>query len=152
MQERMPVEHAPLGNFDFVQLLQDLGRSSGLRVWMFAQSMSKLAQAFGRENYRGIIGNCLVRCFMRPDDEAAELLSKPIGEVHNPFSGERRPLATVSDLMGAAYGDKIIVTTSGDTPMVLEKQIAVEAFPEKMLRPDTVIRRQPPVGKPQKPE
>ncbi len=134
-------EMPQLGNFEFITELQDVGRSSGLRLWMYAQTMGQLAKAFGNDRYKGIIDACRVRCFLQPDAEAAKFISTPLGDIRDLFSGEKRPLATAADLMGRAYADKIIVTTRGDHPMALDKVMAWSAYGNRMFPPPAVKRR-----------
>ena len=72
---------------------------------------------------------------MQPDAEAANFIAHPLGEVRNLFNGEKRPLATVSDLMGRTHRDDIIITTRGDHPMALKKVMAFRDYGNRMLPP-----------------
>lgn len=137
-------EMPQLGNFEYISIMQDVGRGAGLRAWMFAQNMGQLARAFGQDKYKGLIDACRVRCFMQPDAEAANFIAHPLGEVRNLFNGEKRPLATVSDLMGRAHRDHIIVTTRGDHPMALDKAMAFKEYPNRMLPPNTILKTKKP--------
>lgn len=137
-------EMPQLGNFEYISIMQDVGRGAGLRAWMFAQNMGQLARAFGQDKYKGLIDACRVRCFMQPDAEAANFIAHPLGEVRNLFNGEKRPLATVSDLMGRAHRDHIIVTTRGDHPMALDKAMAFKEYANRMLPPKTVLKAKKP--------
>lgn len=134
-------EMPQLGNFEFITELQDVGRSSGLRLWMYAQTMGQLAKAFGNDRYKGIIDACRVRCFFQPDAEAAKFIAMPLGDIRDLYNGEKRPLATVSDLMGRAYADKIIVTTRGDHPMALDKVMAWNTYGNRMFKPPVIKRK-----------
>jgi type IV secretion system protein VirD4 len=133
-------EMPQLGNFEYVSIMQDVGRGAGLRAWMFAQNMGQLARAFGQDKYEGLIDACRVRCFLQPDAEAATFLAHALGEVKNPFNGEKRPLATTSDLMGRAHSDHIIVTTRGDHPMALDRVLAYREYADRMLAPRTILK------------
>lgn len=126
-------EMPQLGNFEAILELQDVGRGAGLRLWMFAQTLGQLSKAFGHERYKGVVDACRVRCFMQPDNEAAQLIAPALGEVRNFFNGERRPLATANDLMGRAYHDKTIITTRGDHPMALDKVMAWKSLANRMF-------------------
>lgn len=128
-------EMPQLGNFEAILEMQDVGRGAGLRLWMFAQTLGQLSKAFGPDRYRGVVDACRVRCFMQPDNEAAKLIAPALGEIRNFFNGERRPLATASDLMGRAYHDKTLITTRGDHPMALDKAMAWKAFGNRMFPP-----------------
>lgn len=136
-------EMPQLGNFEYVSILQDVGRGAGLRAWMFAQNMGQLSRAFGQDKYKGLIDACRVRCFMQPDAEAANFIAHPLGEVRNLFNGEKRPLAAISDLMGRAHRAHIIVTTRGDHPMALDKVMAFKDYANRMLPPKTILKKTP---------
>jgi type IV secretion system protein VirD4 len=113
-----------LGNFTSVLDMQDVGRSAGLRLWMFAQSYGQLVQNFGAARAPGILDACRVRTFLQPQAEEIKFILPALGEVKNLFTGEKSPLATADQLMGHAYGDKMIVTTRGDRAMVLAPKFA----------------------------
>ncbi|CEJ88123.1 putative TRAG family protein [Hyphomicrobium sp. GJ21] len=130
-------EMPKLGNFQSILNMQDLGRSAGLRLWMFCQYIGQLEQCFF-ERYKGVIDACRVRSFMRPDGQAYEHIRPALGETRNLFSGERAPLASSSDLMGRAFRDKILVLTSGENPMSLGKVLAYKNYTKRMLPPPTI--------------
>ena len=134
-------EMPQLGNFDSILQAQDVGRGAGIRLWMFAQYMGQLNTAFGSDRYKGLIEACRVRCFMRPDQEAARMLEHALGQTSTMLGKEHKPLATGADLMGAKYRDKIIVTTSGDHPMCLDKRYAYKTDADKMI--PIVIKKVP---------
>lgn len=133
-------EMPQLGNFKSILQLQDVGRGSGLRLWMFAQSLGQLAEAFGDKRYEGVVDACRVRCFFQPDHHAVKMIEPALGDTHNMFHGTREPLARANDLMGKLYDDKIIVTTRGDHPMALDKRWAWKEEKAKMLPPPNVER------------
>jgi type IV secretion system protein VirD4 len=128
-------EMPQLGNFESILEMQDLGRGAGLRLWMFAQHLGQLSKAFGKDRYAGIIEACRVRHFMQPDTEAAKLITPALGEVKDMFSGAKKPLAELHELMGRAFNDKTIITTRGDLPMALTKKMAYLATPNRILAP-----------------
>ena len=59
----------------------NIGRKYGLRLWMFAQSVGQLQNAY--ENADGMLGSCAVRIFMNPSgaDGLAERLSEELSYV-----------------------------------------------------------------------
>lgn len=128
-------EMPQLGNFKSILQLQDVGRGSGLRLWMFAQSLGQLAEAFGEKRYEGVVDACRSRCFFQPDHQAVKLIQPSLGQTLNVYHGTREPLATASDLMGKRYDDKIIVTSRGDHPMALDKRWAWQEHSSKMIPP-----------------
>lgn len=132
-----------LGNFDAVAKLQDVGRGAGLRLWMFAQSLGQMHKAFGSERYKGIVEGCVVRCFMNPDQEAAAMLTPVLGESTRLFAKKSSPLASVSELMGPAYGEKIVTISRANHPASLDRVYAYQTMAAKFLPPPIVRRASP---------
>jgi len=128
-------EMPQLGNFKSILQLQDVGRSSGIRLWMFAQYLSQLAEAFGDKRFEGVVDACRARCFFQPDHQAVKMIEPALGETRNIFNGTREPLARADELMGKLYDEKIIITTRGDHPMALDKRWAWKEEKAKMLPP-----------------
>jgi len=135
-------EMPQLGNFQSILEMQDVGRGYGLRLWMLAQYYGQLKDAYG-ERAQGIVQSCRVRCFMEPDEESARLIEPALGEV-TLFTGEKRPLATLDELMGRTYRNHVIVTTRGDLPMILNKRLAdKDPGLMKLIKSPPRVRRRP---------
>ena len=134
-------EMPQLGNFKSILEVQDVGRSAGLRLWMLAQSLGQLSEAFGRERYASVVNTCRVRSFVQPDSESANFIAPNLGQTHNLFTGERNPLAAPNELMGRAFIDKVIVTTRGDYPMALDKRMAWQTMADRMGIPPPHVPR-----------
>ena len=92
-----------------VHQVQDVGRGAGLRLWMFAQSLGQLSQAFGRDRYEGVVDACRVRCFMQPESSVAKLIAPALCEVRNLFNekavvgGDTTVLTNFNDPSLAAF-------------------------------------------------
>lgn len=127
-------EMPQLGNFESILELQDVGRGSGLRLWMFAQYIAQLEAAFGTK-YQGVVDACRARSFLQPDMQLVKLIQPGLGTTRNPFTGDTKKLAEDHDLVGRLYDDKVILTTRGDHPMSLEKKYAWLSDKAKMLPP-----------------
>ncbi|WP_020087560.1 type IV secretory system conjugative DNA transfer family protein [Hyphomicrobium zavarzinii] len=127
-------EMPQLGNFESILELQDVGRGSGLRLWMFAQYIAQLEAAFGNK-YQGVVDACRSRSFLQPDMQLVKLIQPGLGTTRNPFTGETKKLAEDHDLVGRLYDDKVILTTRGDHPMALDKRYAWQTDKAKMLPP-----------------
>ncbi|WP_414462456.1 type IV secretory system conjugative DNA transfer family protein [Hyphomicrobium sp. DY-1] len=132
-------EMPQLGNFTSILELQDVGRSAGLRLWMFAQSLGQLSEAFGRDRYEGVVDACRVRCFLQPDNQAAKMIEPNLGRAKDLLSGVEKPLADAAELMGRPFKDKIIVTSRGETPMSLDKKYAWQTD-KAMFLPTPVVK------------
>lgn len=113
-----------LGNFTSILEMQDIGRSAALRLWMFVQSYGQLMQNFGAGRAPGIIDGCRVRTFIEPQRDEMKFVQPALGERRNIFTGEKEPLATADELQGHRYANKIITTTRGSRPMVLDPLFA----------------------------
>jgi type IV secretion system protein VirD4 len=128
-----------LGTFDDILTMQDLGRGAGLRLWMFAQYMSQIRNAYGQDRTTGIIEANRIRCYMQPDMDAATHLERALGDTVNELTGERRPLATVPELQSSPdYTNKIILSVRGHLPAVLDKVMAFEKLKDRMISPPDV--------------
>ena len=132
-------EMPQLGNFESILELQDVGRGSGLRLWMFAQYIAQLEAAFGNK-YQGVVDACRSRSFLQPDMQLVKLIQPGLGTTRNPFTGETKKLAEDHDLVGRLYDDKVILTTRGDHPMALEKKYAWQTDKGKMIPPPPITR------------
>lgn len=132
-------EMPQLGNFESILELQDVGRGSGLRLWMFAQYIAQLEAAFGTK-YQGVVESCRSRSFLQPDMQLVKLIQPGLGTTRNPFTGDTKKLAEDHELVGRHYDDKVILTTRGDHPMSLDKRYAWQTDKAKMLPPPPLPR------------
>lgn len=101
-----------------------IGRKYGLRLWMFAQSVGQLQNAY--ENADGMLGSCAVRVFMNPSgaDGLAEKLSEELGYVDSVHDNSRKRLVEAADLAGPKFKDSQIVMGLGTKPAVVGKDFA----------------------------
>lgn len=102
----------------------ELGRDYGIRLWMFAQNLGQLEQAY--PNARAMVGSCAAAMFMNPSlqDGTAQFLSEQLGYQESLLDGQRRKLVEPTDLAGPDYDDKIICIASGLKPMLIAKIFA----------------------------
>lgn len=133
-------EMPQLGNFESILELQDVGRGSGLRLWMFAQYIAQLESAFGNK-YKGVVESCRSRSFLQPDLQLVQMIQPGLGTTRNPFTGETKKLVEDHDLMGRLFDDKVILTTRGDHPMTLDKKFAWQTDKAKVLPPPNTQRK-----------
>ena len=75
----------------------EIGRQYGIRLWMFAQSLGQLEQAY--PNAEGIVGSCAVRIFMNPSshDGTADKLSEELGFRESALDGSRLKVVEAAD-------------------------------------------------------
>jgi hypothetical protein len=118
-----------LGRMDVIEEALDVGRGHGVRLWLFCQNTGQLRMAY--PNAEGMIGNCAARCYMDPDDETAEELSRYLGQRKGLLDGRQKPLAEPTELKGPTFADKIIVFLRGKPPAKLMRRfpIAQQAQP-----------------------
>lgn len=137
-----------LGPLSSITDLLDLGRSAGIRLWMFSQYMGQFTDAYGKLT-KGLLEGCRTACWMRPDGEAVSFIRPALGETTEFFSGKKSPLATDAELRGREFVDDIIVMTPGEHPMRLSKIFAFKHVPNRMqfpapevppIKPATVVR------------
>lgn len=131
-------EMPTLGRFDVINTLQNVGRGSGLRLWMFAQYLGQLSDTFGSQLAGGMVGSARSRMYLQPDDETARELSRALGETRNIFTGENEPLVRPEALTGRGFADKTIITTRSGTPMLLVQKPTYKFEPHKMGNPPAV--------------
>lgn len=113
-----------LGKMPPVASAIEIGASYGLRVWMFAQSLGQLQEAY--PNADGMISSCAVRIYLNPSgaDGLAEKLSKELGSVTNLADGTQQPLVPPNELTGPKWADKQLVIASGTRPARIRKNFA----------------------------
>ena len=90
---------------------------------MFAQDHEQITEPYSQ----GLVDRCAIEMYMKPADRTAEHLSKILGETEDIFTGEKKPLAPVHELLGEKFSDKVIVKTSGAKPLLLDKKYAFKA-------------------------
>lgn len=102
----------------------NIGRKYGLRLWMFAQSVGQLQNAY--DNADGMLGSCAVRIYMNPSgaDGLAERLSAELGDVDSLLDNSRKRLVDAAELAGPVYMDQQIVLGMGAKPVVVSKDFA----------------------------
>lgn len=110
-----------LGHFKSILQLQDVGRGSGLRLWMLVQNIGQLRAAYGVERGESIPEDSRVRCYLKMDDRLADLLSQRLGKTMNILSGESEPLVAAHRLRGPEFRGKMVVLSTGDYPLTLKK-------------------------------
>ncbi|AXK79663.1 hypothetical protein DW352_03495 [Pseudolabrys taiwanensis] len=117
-------EFPRLGRMDVIEEGLDYARGHGVRFWMFCQNYGQLKSAY--RNAEGILGNCAIRCYMDPDDDTAEELSRYLGERNGLIDGRKKPLAKAAELKGPEFSDKVIVFQRGKPPAKLVRRMAFE--------------------------
>jgi type IV secretion system protein VirD4 len=117
-------EFPRLGHMDVIEEGLDYARGHGVRFWMFCQNYGQLKTAY--HNAEGILGNCAIRCYMDPDDDTAEELSRYLGDRKGLIDGKKKPLAEATELKGPEFADKVIVFQRGKPPAKLVRRMAFE--------------------------
>jgi len=104
----------------------EVGRQYGIRLWMFAQSLGQLKNAY--ENAEGMVGNCVLRMYMNPSlhDGTAQKISDEIGMQEGVLDSTRQKIVEGPVLAGPEYKDYVIVMASGFKPFRLKKSLAYQ--------------------------
>lgn len=102
----------------------EVGRQYGIKLWMFAQSVGQMQNAY--PNGDGMIGSCAVRMYMNPSlqDGTAQKLSEDIGMQDSVLDGTRSRIVEPNVLAGAEYKDYVIVMAAGTRPTRVRKHYA----------------------------
>jgi type IV secretion system protein VirD4 len=102
----------------------EIGRQYGIRLWMFAQSLGQLENAY--ENAEGMVGSCALRMYMNPSlhDETAQKLSDQIGQQEGVLDNTRQKIVEAPVLAGPEYKDYVICMASGFKPFRVRKNFA----------------------------
>lgn len=133
-------EMPQLGAMPSLTDLLDLGRSAGIRLWLFGQYFAQFDKAY-KKLAKGLISGCRVSCWMKPDDEAMGFIKPALGSTHSYYSNDRRPLAAEDELRGREFSNDIIAISPGETPMRLTKLMAFEKMPDRMTFPPPSVPR-----------
>ncbi len=102
----------------------NIGRKYGLRLWMFAQSLGQIEEAY--PNAKGLVGACGVRTFMNASlqDGTAESLAEQIGYRQGPMDSQRVRVVEPTALAGPAFADYQVVLGTGAKPARVRKAYA----------------------------
>lgn len=113
-----------LRNMPPVDEALNIGRKYGLRLWMFAQSVGQIREAY--KNADGMIGSCAVRIYMNASgaDGLAEKISEEIGTVDSFTDGQKRRVVDAADLAGPSFRDYQIVFGLNARPAKVRKDFA----------------------------
>jgi type IV secretion system protein VirD4 len=104
----------------------EIGRQYGIKLWLFAQSLGQLKEAY--PNADGMIGGCAIRMFMNPSlhDETAQKVSDDIGFMDSVIDGTRVKVVEPNVLSGPDYMDLVIVMAVNARAARLRKYFAYE--------------------------
>lgn len=102
----------------------NIGAKYGLRLWMFAQSVGQMQEAY--KNADGMMSACAVRAYMNPTgaDGLAERLSEEIGYTDSLVDGQRRRVVEAAELAGPAFREQMVVFGLGSRPARIRKDFA----------------------------
>jgi type IV secretion system protein VirD4 len=102
----------------------EIGRQYGLKLWLFAQSLGQLKEAY--HNADGMIGGCAIRMFMNPSlhDRTAQKISDDIGFQESVIDGTRVKIIEPNVLAGPDYKDLVIVMAANARAARLRKYFA----------------------------
>jgi type IV secretion system protein VirD4 len=102
----------------------EIGRQYGIKLWLFAQSLGQLKEAY--PNADGMIGGCAIRMFMNPSlhDETAQKVSDDIGFQESIVDGTRVKVVEPNVLAGPDYKDVVIVMAANARAARIKKYFA----------------------------
>jgi type IV secretion system protein VirD4 len=109
----------------------EVGRQYGIKLWMFAQSVGQMKNAY--PNGEGMMGSCAVRTFMNASlqDGTAKMIAEQIGmrsgEEHGGKEGRLKEASLVvepTQLAGVEFKELQIVMGIGSKPAKVRKMYA----------------------------
>lgn len=115
MVDELPV----LGNMPPLLKGIEVGRSKGVKVWGFCQTLQQIAERYGKEDRFTSVTK--VVSYMNPEPGLARRLAGELGEREGLLDGKRKSLAEPSELAGPEWADDILVTASGMRPARVHK-------------------------------
>ncbi|VAW78074.1 hypothetical protein MNBD_GAMMA15-1111 [hydrothermal vent metagenome] len=104
----------------------EIGRQYGIRLWMFAQSVGQMQNAYA--NADGMMGSCAVRIYMNPSlhDGTAQKLSDDIGMREAVLDGTQKKIVEPAELAGPEYRDIQIVMAASSKPVKVRKEFTYQ--------------------------
>lgn len=109
-----------LGRMEPVREALEVGRSYGIRLWMFAQYAEQIAHAYTGVG-DGMMENCDVRMYMNPPSAVADRIARAFGKADNVLDNSKRWVLEAADIMGPAHRESIFTLGANETPLVLKK-------------------------------
>jgi len=110
-----------LGRMEPVREALEVGRSYGIKLWMFAQYAEQIVHAYPGVG-EGMMENCDVRMYMNPPSAIADRIARAFGKADNVLDNGKRPILEPADIIGPAHRDSIFTLGANETPVVLRKQ------------------------------
>ncbi|MCR6736608.1 MAG: type IV secretory system conjugative DNA transfer family protein [Afipia sp.] len=128
-----------LGRMEPVREALEVGRSYGIKLWMFAQYAEQIVHAYPGVG-DGMMENCDVRMYMNPPSAIADRIARAFGKADSVLESTKRPVIETADIMGPAHRDSIFTLGANETPLVLHKQFfhraqSVEPSDASRVRP-----------------
>lgn len=117
-------EMPQLGYMQPIQYSIEVGRSYGIRTWMFAQSMGQLRKSYPDAD--GLMEMCFIQSYMNPEFDTAKRLSDRLGSEESLLRGKKQRLAEPQALMSEEYDNIIMTFARGKSPIKLTKSFAYE--------------------------
>ena len=118
-------EMPQLGFMEPIPYAIEVGRSYGLRLWMFAQSEGQITTTY--PDGKGLMEMCYAQCFMNPEFKTARELSQRVGYKSAIFESGNVAQVLPQDLMQEAWIDRILLLSRGRKPGKLIKQMAYQS-------------------------
>lgn len=133
MLDEMP----DLGRMELIEQILNMGRSSGLRLWMFSQDRDQLRRNY--DNAGALASKCAVQILMDPQlaDGVAQEISSALGNKESLADGRVEPVLTPVELAGPDYGSKSFVFGKSAYPAIVTREMAWQSdlFNKRMAIP-----------------
>ncbi|MBR5460428.1 MAG: type IV secretory system conjugative DNA transfer family protein [Clostridia bacterium] len=111
-------EFANFAKMEAIGSMLTASRSRGIRFVLVCQSMDQLSQKYGLDGMEILLANCRAWIYLSCRNlPFLERLEKLCGEYLSPYTGDRHPLITVSELQHFNQG-KVLVLNDRCRPMI----------------------------------
>jgi len=112
-------EFPRLGSMEPIEKALEVGRSYGLRLWLFAQNFGQIEASY--KNAKGLMENCLVRTFMNPTVASAGMIAEEIGKAGVASGTDDQSSVSPQELAGPAFKDLQIIVGQSSKPAKVNK-------------------------------
>lgn len=102
-------EFANFARLPSIASMLTAARSRGIRFVLVCQSMSQLEEKYGKSGQETLLSNCRVWIYMSCKNiDFIDRVSKLAGDYESPYTGEKRPLISHSELLHFEMGEVLI--------------------------------------------
>jgi len=107
--------------FNMLERALSADHGYGIHFWLTVSSTSALRNRYGKAA-DALMEMCKIKTFSNTKGQAAQDLSKYLGNVKHPLKNEKKPLVTAQELEGDEFKAFHVVTIAGAQPAKIKKR------------------------------